>query len=185
MNAEAAMNLQPQLSGRLIRVEPLLATDFESLFLAASDPLIWEQHPNPLRYQREVFERFFEGALASKGAFVIRHTQTQAVIGSSRFYDFDPPQQCVFIGYTFLTRAHWGGPANREMKTLMLNHAFSSGVDTVCFHIGINNLRSRTSIERLGAVKTREETVRYFGEAPKLNAVYEMSRVRWASVQPS
>jgi hypothetical protein len=32
---------------------------------------VWEQHPNKDRYQREVFENFFKGAIESKGAFKI------------------------------------------------------------------------------------------------------------------
>jgi hypothetical protein len=51
------MNLQPNhLSNHLIRLEPLQPMHFNELYAAASDPLIWEQHPNPNRYQKEVFE---------------------------------------------------------------------------------------------------------------------------------
>jgi hypothetical protein len=54
------MNLQPNhLSNHLIRLEPLQPSHFNELYAAASDPLIWEQHPNPNRYQKEVFESFF------------------------------------------------------------------------------------------------------------------------------
>ena len=49
-------DLQPTLQGRLIDVRPLRAGDFESLFAAASDPLIWEQHPERDRYKRDVFQ---------------------------------------------------------------------------------------------------------------------------------
>jgi N-acetyltransferase len=37
--------LQPVLTGKLIQLRPLKPEDFEALFRAASDPLIWEQHP--------------------------------------------------------------------------------------------------------------------------------------------
>ena len=39
-----------------IMLVPLKETDFEELYSVASDPLIWEQHPNKLRYQRDVFQ---------------------------------------------------------------------------------------------------------------------------------
>ena len=85
------MNLQPNhLSNHLIRLEPLLPIHFDELYAAASEPLIWEQHPNPNRYQKEVFESFFEGALESGGAFIVRDVDTGKALGSTRFYDYKP-----------------------------------------------------------------------------------------------
>ncbi|KYG68022.1 acetyltransferase [Bdellovibrio bacteriovorus] len=138
---------QPTLSGDLLKIRPLKATEFELLFEVASDPLIWELHPQRERYKKEVFEKFFTLAVKSGGAFVIEdHGQA---IGSSRFYDFRPEISQVSIGYTFLARKYWGGKFNREMKKLMLEHAFKF-VDNVTFEIGVNNLRSRKAIEKLG-----------------------------------
>src|SRR4030095_5126596 len=56
-------DLQPVLRGSLVELRPLLRSDFDALFAAASDPLLWEQHPEPERYKREVFERFFDTAM--------------------------------------------------------------------------------------------------------------------------
>ena len=64
------IDLQPTLKGDLIDLRPLRPDDFDELLSAASDPLIWEQHPECDRYKREVFQKFFDGALESKGAFV-------------------------------------------------------------------------------------------------------------------
>ena len=49
-------DLQPTLENDLIQIVPLKETDFEALYAVASDPLIWEQHPNKDRYQRAVFQ---------------------------------------------------------------------------------------------------------------------------------
>jgi RimJ/RimL family protein N-acetyltransferase len=117
-------DLQPTLVGESILLRPLMADDFEALYAAASDPLIWEQHPEPLRYQRQVFEEFFAGALASGGALLVIDKTSGEVIGTSRYYEWNPDQREVAIGYTFLVRSHWGGATNREMKQLMLGHAF-------------------------------------------------------------
>jgi len=60
------MNLQPtHLSNEKVSLRPLAAIDFDSLYAVANDPLIWEQHPNPDRYKREVFQNYFKGALES------------------------------------------------------------------------------------------------------------------------
>jgi len=46
------LNIQPTLIGKLVKIRPILNSDFESLYKVASDPLLWELHPEPLRYQR-------------------------------------------------------------------------------------------------------------------------------------
>jgi N-acetyltransferase len=143
-------DLQPTLLGRTLSIRPLRAEDLEVLYAAASDPAIWEQHPEPTRYQRTVFEGFFKAALASRGALLVTDRATGAVIGSSRYYDNDPAARSVAIGYTFLARRYWGGAANRELKQLMLDHAFR-WADTVWFHVGRDNLRSRRAMEKIGA----------------------------------
>lgn len=172
--------LQPELENELVRIRPLRSDDFESLYAVASDPLLWEQHPNRDRYRREVFENFFRGAMESGGAFLVHDAQTGAVIGSSRYYDLDEQKNSVFIGYTFIARDHWGGAYNPALKKLMLGHAFRF-VAKVHFHIGAHNIRSQKAIERLGAVKTGEEEIAYFGEATKTNFVYCIRKEDWTA----
>src|SRR6516164_2468770 len=47
--------LQPTLTGELLELRPLRRDDFDALYAAASDPLIWEQHPESDRYTRDGF----------------------------------------------------------------------------------------------------------------------------------
>jgi hypothetical protein len=42
----STINFQPHLQNNLVTATPLKASDFEVLYAAALDPLIWEQHPN-------------------------------------------------------------------------------------------------------------------------------------------
>ena len=58
-------DLQPSLRGRLLATAPLRAEHFDAMYAAASDPLIWEQHPARDRYKEEVFAEFFRDGLAS------------------------------------------------------------------------------------------------------------------------
>lgn len=143
-------DLQPRLAGDLIELRPLREEDFDALFQAASDPLIWEQHPEPDRYKREVFQRFFNGAIESKGAFAVIDRRSGRIIGSSRYCDLKPAEREVEIGWTFLARAYWGGVYNGELKTLMLDHALRF-VDRVVFVVGEHNLRSQKALEKIGA----------------------------------
>ena len=141
---------QPYLKGDLLTLRPLLKGDLNELYAVASDPLIWEQHPNSDRYRREVFGQFFQDALASGGALTAIDNANGMIVGSSRFHAYDEERREIEIGWTFLARSHWGGTYNREMKRLMLDHAFRT-VDNVVFLIGPANMRSRRAIEKLGA----------------------------------
>jgi RimJ/RimL family protein N-acetyltransferase len=156
---ELKPDLQPNLKGELIELRPLRSDEFEALYAAASDPLIWEQHPQRSRYQREVFQKYFDEAIASEGALVVIDHQSGRIIGCSRYYDYKPEHREIVIGYTFLTREFWGGGTNAELKSLMLNHIFQY-VDSVQFHVGENNLRSRKAMEKIGGIffgKRRED----------------------------
>ena len=144
------IDLQPTLQGDLLLVRPLRFDDFESLFRAASDPLIWEQHPQSDRYKREVFQTYFDSAIASRGAFAIVDRKSGRVIGSSRYWNFKPEQREIEIGWTFLERAFWGGAYNGELKRLMIDHALRF-VDRVVFVVGESNLRSQNALRKIGA----------------------------------
>ena len=74
---------KPVLRGKQLAARPVRAADFEALYAAASDPLIWEQHPVKDRHRREVFAEFFADALASGGALTVLD-EAGEVIGSSR-----------------------------------------------------------------------------------------------------
>lgn len=142
---------QPTLRGTSVTLEPLHAEHFDVLYAVASDPLIWEQHPEPTRWQREVFTGFFQGAMQSGSALLIRDAATGEVIGSSRFYEWDADAGDVSIGYTFLARSHWGGGVNGDLKRLMLDHALRYA-QRVWFHVGTANHRSRRALAKIGAV---------------------------------
>ncbi len=172
-------NLQPtNLINKWVTLIPLQESDFERLYAVASDPKIWEQHPNKLRYQRTVFENFFTGAMESGGAFIIVDTQTGEPIGSSRFCNYHAENNSIEIGYTFYATRCWGKEYNRSAKKLMINHAFQY-VDTVIFHIGAGNIRSQKAIEKIGAIKTGEEEHQYFGETTALNFNYEIKKLNY------
>jgi N-acetyltransferase len=166
-----AFDLQPYLKGELLELRPLTTADWNELFAVASDPLIWEQHPEQDRYTENVFRTFFKGALESGGAFVIIDRQTQRIIGSTRFYGYDPKKSEIEIGWTFLARKYWGGRYNAELKRLLLNHAFKF-VENVVFFVGEDNVRSQKAMEKVGAVKAGTATRTYGNRHPARNVKY-------------
>lgn len=173
--------LQPSLKNKLVMAVPLKPSHFDVLFAAAADPLIWEQHPNKNRWQLPDFQNYFEGAITSGGALLVMDASTNEIIGCSRFYDYDAAANNICIGYTFFKRSHWGSGYNYALKQLMLHHIFQF-VNAVHFFIGAFNKRSQISIERFGATKMREEETAYYGEVPKLDYVYLITKEKWEQI---
>lgn len=145
-----AFDFQPTLSGSTLSLRPMATDDFDGLYAVASDPLLWELHPMSDRYQLPVFQKLFDESMASGGALVAIDKATRKIIGSSRFsVDFTEGDDEVEIGWSYLARSHWGGAYNREMKHLMLTHAFGT-FPRVIFRVGETNLRSRGAMEKIG-----------------------------------
>ena len=169
--SEMTFDRQPTLTGKLIALRPLRADDYAALYAVASDPLIWEQHPESNRHEEPVFQQFFQHAIASGGALIATDANTGAVVGSSRFHGYDADRDEVEIGWTFLSRSHWGGAYNGEMKQLMLRHAFQF-VSRVIFLVGRENVRSQRAVEKIGAVRSGSRR----DAAGRESYVYELLR---------
>jgi RimJ/RimL family protein N-acetyltransferase len=174
-------DLQPTLVGEILELRPLRPEDFDALFAVASDPLIWEQHPEHDRYKRERFQVYFQSGLDCGGALLAIDRRTGAVIGSSRYFGYDPEANEIEIGWTFLARAYWGGEYNGEMKRLMLEHAFRF-VERVVFTVAEKNLRSQKAVEKIGGVRVGTETRTGPEGAPQENVVFAITRETWKAV---
>jgi N-acetyltransferase len=171
-------SIQPILENDRILLKPLEEDDFEVLYQAASDEKIWEQHPNRDRWKREVFQLYFEGAINSKGAFMIIDKASGEVAGSTRFYDYNEADNSILIGYTFYTTRFWGSGFNPAVKAMLLDYIFQF-VDKVHLHVGATNFRSQIAVTRLGAKKIAEKEVAYYGEPSKMNFIYEITKEGW------
>jgi N-acetyltransferase len=145
------MDLQPELHGTVVSLRPLRLEDWEQLFAVAADPAIWAVHPAHDRWQEPVFRRYFDEALASAGALVIVQHSDGAIIGCSRYDQSRVEPGEVEIGWTFLSRSHWGGATNRDVKALMIGHALRF-CDRCVFYVGETNGRSRRAMEKIGGV---------------------------------
>lgn len=148
-------NLKPDfLEDEITKLIPLQESHFEELYNAASDPLIWEQNPVKDRYQKEGFKTFFD-IIITKSPFLILDKQTNEIMGTTSFYDYNPEKSSVGIGYTFITRKYWGGRYNSSCKKLLIDYAFQH-VDSILFHVGAENFRSQKAVLKLGAKKIND-----------------------------
>ena len=109
------------------------------------------------------------------GAFVIMDKKSQQIIGSTRFYGYAPEKSEIEIGWTFLARKYWGGRYNRELKQLMLDHAFKF-VENVVFYVGENNIRSQKATEKIGAIKDGMVKKAYQPGRSSLNVKYVIKK---------
>lgn len=163
---------QPTLIGDRLVLRPIALEDLDPLHAAARDPLIWAQHSVRDRHERAVFERYFEGAMKCGGGLVAVDRASGRIIGASRYYGWDAGERSVTIGYTFLDRPHWGTGTNREMKRLMLAHAFR-WADVVWFHVSPENVPSQRALERIGASLHARQEIDVDG-TPSTRLVYAM-----------
>lgn len=175
------MDRQPVLEGERLLLRPLQQGDWDALFAVASDPEIWAIHPQPNRWQEPVFREFFAAALERGGALVVIDRASGTVIGSSQYKPVDSANGgCVEIGWTYLARSHWGGATNREMKRLMLTHAFRY-VARVEFRVGESNLRSWRAMEKIGGRLTGRSEMVETPTIPMRHVVYEITRESFAA----
>jgi N-acetyltransferase len=175
------MDRQPTLEGPTLSLRPLRPDDWDALFAVASDPLIWEVHPGHDRWQEPVFRLFFADALAHRGALAVIEKASGRIVGSSRYQAYDPEEGgSVEIGWTFLERALWGGAANRELKRLMLEHAFRY-VERVDFRVGEDNVRSRGAMSKIGGRLSERTSVAEIAGRQVRHVIFEITRESFAS----
>ena len=162
------MNFKSNFENDSISLLQIKKESFEELYLVASNPVIWEQHPESDRWKKEKFSIFFENGIQNKFGFLLIFDKCKKeIIGSTRFYSYDEEEQAIRIGFTFIAQKYWGTSINLQVKKMMLDYTFKF-LDKVYFDIGINNVRSRKAVEKLGA--------RLFLDNKKGNVVYILKK---------
>lgn len=172
-----SFDFQPDLSNGQLQLRPLVASDLEDLYLAASAPEIWLGHPSKDRYLREVFEPYARTLLESGGTLVAIDPSENRIIGCSRFYVPPDRPQSIAIGFTFLHHSHWGGSTNFQLKRLMLDHAFERFYE-VWFHISPVNIRSQNATKKLGAEYVGDAVLDLSGQ-PTQWMCFRLSKEVW------
>jgi RimJ/RimL family protein N-acetyltransferase len=142
------------LRGSTIQLEPLNETHKNELYNAAQDETIWTYNSSKALGER--FYRWFDKAISTSThlPFIVRRLSDTKMIGSTRYYDINPENRRLSLGYTWYIPEVWGTPVNPECKFLLLKYAFEDGqVNRVEFAIDARNSRSRAAIKKLGAIE--------------------------------
>jgi N-acetyltransferase len=203
MGGHVVTMLDPELSGRHVRLEPLLPEHAPGLSAAsAADPELYRLSRVPL--SADAARQYVAAAAAARQAgtaapFAVIRLADETVIGSTRLFDLerwawpeghprhghDGPDTCE-IGHTWLAASAIRTGANTEMKRLMLTLAFETwDVQSVCFHTDARNERSRQALARIGA--RYEGTLRSHRLAadgqPRDSARFAITAADWPAVR--
>jgi RimJ/RimL family protein N-acetyltransferase len=144
------------LTGKKIRLRPLLDDDAQTLVNAAFDGELWN-----LLYtvvpSKETVDQYITRAIDGRNAgtvipFVIEDITSHKVIGSTRFWKIDSNNRKLEIGHTWYSKSFQKTYANTEVKYLMLSYAFE---ELECIRVQFTtdelNQDSRKAILRIGA----------------------------------
>ncbi len=151
------------LAGRIVRLEPLSESHHAGLTAVGLSPLLWDFTParitspgHMMKHIREALEATERG---EQLAFVLVATDSETIVGSTRFLHIDPPNRKLEIGWTWIADRWQRTGINQEAKYLLLREAFETlGVVRVEFAVDLLNFRARKSVLGIGA--TEEGTLR-------------------------
>src|SRR5437773_3765986 len=144
------------LEGRHVRLEPLVPAHADALVAAARDGEMWNTTVTIIPDAAGV-NNYIQAALTGQSAgkelpFVIISRSSNAVVGTTRFYDISAPDRKAAIGYTWLSQSAQRTAINTEAKLLLLTHAFEVwNCVRVELITDVLNEQSRAAILRLGA----------------------------------
>lgn len=144
------------LAGARVRLEPLEERHRIDLEVAvAADPGAFTlSGPVPsLGVEAWIARALVERVSGERLPFAVVLAEDGRAVGSSSYLDIAPADGRLEIGATWYGRRWWRSFVNPEAKLLLLGHAFDDlGATRVAFRTDAANQRSRSAIERLGAV---------------------------------
>ncbi len=151
------MEISPiTLEGQHVRLDPLSPAHEEPLLAAAADGELWNSTvtivPTRANMAGYIATALNAQAQGRELGFVIIQKSSRQIVGTTRFYNIEPQDRHVEIGYTWLAASAQRTAVNTETKLLLLTHAFESWrCIRVALVTDVLNQQSRAAILRLGA----------------------------------
>jgi RimJ/RimL family protein N-acetyltransferase len=156
-NPPALAPIRPaNLTGRHVRLEPLLPAHHDGLVAAAEDGALWRLWytavPEPQAMAAEIERRLGLQEAGSMAPFTVFAEPSGLIAGMTTYMNIDAVNRRVEIGSTWYARGVQRSGLNTEAKLLLLTHAFET-LDCIAveFRTHFLNQQSRRAIERLGA----------------------------------
>ncbi len=164
-----------------VRLEPLAPHHLEPLRAAcAEDPDIWQI------YSFNMLDGGFDQtvaklhSLASWVQFAVIDLEQGRLVGMTNYINPDD-FGVVEIGGTYISPSVRGTGFNRQMKKLLIEHAFANGFTRIEFRVDTRNTRSMAAVAKLGAVREgtlRRNRVTWTGYV-RDSAVFGLLRNEW------
>ncbi len=178
------------LQDEYVALEPLSLDHAKALEHAAADGELWRlwftSVPAPGGMRAYVEAALEMQAQGNALPFAVRDKRDGALIGSTRFFDFEPKLPRVEIGYTWYAASRQRSYVNTACKRLLLTHAFEQlQCVAVQFSTDRYNHASMRAIERLGAQRDgilRAHRLRADGSV-RDSVIYSVVAAEWPDVK--
>ena len=172
-----------------VRIEPLNLGHHDDLVQACQDGALWTLNYANVPSPDKMADYIMLGLnTADRIAFAVIDERIGKAIGTTSFHDILPACQRLEIGYTWYAQSVWRTHINTTCKFLLLQYAFEQlGYRTVGLRASLDNVRSQTAIERLGAKKDgiiRGHRIYKDGKISD-TVMYSMTANEWQDVKPN
>lgn len=150
------------LENDVVRLTPMVEDDYQHLLpFALNEPELWTYalfsaagSQGLARYMKKAFDARSAG---TEYPFTVFNKRTNEYAGSTRFYDIQPANKSLQLGYTWYGKKFQGTTLNKNCKLLLLTFAFEElGMQRVEFRADNNNERSKAAMKSIGC---REEGI--------------------------
>jgi RimJ/RimL family protein N-acetyltransferase len=139
-----------------VLLRSLQLTDVPNLLaISVNEPETWE-YSSKSAAGEEALKAYIEEAIAARSggteyAFIVYDKTTQTYAGSTRFYDIQPKNGALQLGYTWYGKDFRGTGLNKHCKFLLLQVAFETlGAERVEFRADNRNDRSIAAMKSIG-----------------------------------
>ena len=175
---EFPAGLAAALADGPVTVRAYRESDAPELFVALSDPAVWEHIPRPVPESPEALHRQLAGALATGSRITFTLRLDGRVVGTTSFV-FDPADpDGIEIGATQLDPTVWGTGVNERVKRLLAARAFDAGAEWVQLRTDERNARSIAAIRKLGVEElgVRPDTLTRRDGSTRRSAFFRLHR---------
>ncbi len=144
------------LENHCVRLSPLDVSNYHHLIKISSEEDLLQYSPSNIStpedlkmYVQDALDDYYHSTAIP---FLVHDKTKMAYAGSTRFGFINWKNKVLHIGWTWIGKEFRGTALNKNMKFLMLQHAFESlEFEKVEFRIDERNSRSRKAIEKIGA----------------------------------
>lgn len=147
----------PILENNRVKLLPLNLNNYSYLLKISQQKNLVQYSPSKIDTPKDLKEYVKIALECSKNRtgmpFIIFDKQVNAYAGTTRFMNMNWHNKVLEIGSTWIGVEFQGTGLNRNIKYLMLQHAFETlKFNKVEFRIDERNIRSRKAVEKIGGI---------------------------------